>query len=182
VVALVVTLPGFRGVAHSCTLLFLLPSSVFLFSSCLLYPRPSPNPPTLNLACLCSQVVQGRLKWFDVEGPIVSRAYQFLSDGHVGYNQARKITEVGGNRHAAAAQPSPLSNSIRIFPPQPLLRFVLCSPFLTPAPTPQVPFPFHYAQLTTALLVVYTATVPVVVAAWLPSAFFAASFAFACVW
>jgi hypothetical protein len=39
-------------------------------------------------------VLQGKLKWLEVEGPIVSRIYQELSDGMLGYNQARKLTEI----------------------------------------------------------------------------------------
>lgn len=39
-------------------------------------------------------VLQGKAKWFEVEGPIVSRIYQELSDGMLGYNQARKVTDV----------------------------------------------------------------------------------------
>ena len=39
-------------------------------------------------------VLQGKAKWFEVEGPIISRIYQELSDGNLGFSHARKITEV----------------------------------------------------------------------------------------
>ena len=39
-------------------------------------------------------VLTGKARWYEVEGPIVSRIYQELSDGMLGYNHARKFTEV----------------------------------------------------------------------------------------
>jgi predicted membrane chloride channel (bestrophin family) len=48
----------------------------------------------LVMQWLVDLLVDGR-KWnANVEGPIVSRIYQELSDGMLGYNQARKFTEV----------------------------------------------------------------------------------------
>lgn len=39
-------------------------------------------------------VLQGKFKYLEAEGPIISRVYQFLSDGTLGYSAARKLTEI----------------------------------------------------------------------------------------
>lgn len=83
-------------------------------------------------------VLQGKAKWFEVEGPIVSRIYQELSDGMLGFNQARKMSDV--------------------------------------------PFPFPYAQLVMILLLVYSLTVPIVMAAWLDSYWMVCGLTFVATW